>query len=52
LRIAFIAREKQLSDAAIDEALLATASGLKAKKPSVEAVFHSGCWTLPDIISW
>jgi rhamnose utilization protein RhaD (predicted bifunctional aldolase and dehydrogenase) len=41
--------KKQLSDAAIDEALLASRVDLKAKKPSVEAVFHSWLLTLPDI---
>ena len=41
--------EKTLSDAAIDEALLATRVEPTAKKPSVEAIFHAWLLTLPEV---
>ncbi|HEU5080665.1 MAG TPA: class II aldolase/adducin family protein [Opitutaceae bacterium] len=41
--------EKNLSDAAIDDALLAARLDATAKKPSVEAIFHAWLLTLPDV---
>lgn len=41
--------EQNLSDAAIDDALLAAREDSSAKKPSVEAIFHAFLLTLPDI---
>jgi len=40
---------KGLSDAAIDEALFAARVDPKAKKPSVEAIFHAYLLTLPGV---
>jgi len=42
-------KTKRLSDAAIDEALLASRTDPKAKKPSVEAIFHAWLLTLPGV---
>lgn len=41
--------QKNLSDAAIDAALLASRSDPSAKKPSVEAIFHAWLLTLPGV---
>ena len=41
--------QKSLSDTAIDEALFAARVDPKAKKPSVEAVFHAYLLTLPGV---
>lgn len=41
--------EKTLSDAAIDQALLAARIEPTAKKPSVEAIFHAWLLTLPEV---
>ncbi len=41
--------KKTLSDAAIDEALLAARVDPAAKKPSIEAVFHAYLLTLPGV---
>lgn len=40
---------KAMSDAAIDEALFASRVDDKAKKPSVEAIFHAYLLTLPGV---
>ena len=40
---------KNLTDAAIDEALFAARISAEAKKPSVEAIFHAYLLTLPDV---
>lgn len=40
---------KKLSDAEIDEALLASRVDAKAKKPSVEGIFHAYLLTLPGV---
>ncbi len=40
---------KTMSDAAIDEALYAARVDAKAKKPSVEAIFHAYLLTLPGV---
>jgi len=40
---------KSLSDAAIDEALLASRIDANARKPSVEAIFHAYLLTLPGV---
>ena len=42
-------RKKTRSDAAVDEALLASRVNPDAKKPSVEAVFHAYLLTLPGV---
>lgn len=41
--------QKSLPDAAIDDALLAARTDAKAKKPSVEAIFHAWLLTLPGV---
>ncbi len=41
--------EQSLSDAAIDDALLAAREDPAAKKPSVEAIFHAFLLTLPSV---
>ncbi len=41
--------EVGLSDAAVDGKLLGSRVDLKAKKPSVEALFHAWLLTLPDV---
>lgn len=41
--------EKELSDAAVDEALFAARAEQAAKKPSVEALFHAYFLSLPDV---
>lgn len=41
--------KKKLSDAAIDDALLASRVDSSAKKPSVEAIFHAWLLTLPGV---
>ncbi len=40
---------KRITDAAIDEALFAARVDPKARKPSVEAIFHAYLLTLPDV---
>lgn len=40
---------KKMSDAEIDEALLASRVDAKAKKPSVEGIFHAYLLTLPGV---
>ena len=40
---------KNLTDAAIDEALFASRISSEAKKPSVEAIFHAYLLTLPNV---
>ncbi len=40
---------KKMSDAAIDDALFAARVNTKAKKPSVEAIFHAYLLTLPGV---
>jgi rhamnose utilization protein RhaD (predicted bifunctional aldolase and dehydrogenase) len=47
--LAELLKQKKLSDAEIDEALLAARVDLAAKKPSVEAVFHAFLLTLPGV---
>jgi rhamnose utilization protein RhaD (predicted bifunctional aldolase and dehydrogenase) len=41
--------QESLADQQVDDALLAARSDLKAKKPSVEAVFHAWLLSLPGI---
>jgi rhamnose utilization protein RhaD (predicted bifunctional aldolase and dehydrogenase) len=41
--------EKDLDDAAIDAALYAARTNPRAKKPSVEAIFHAWLLTLPEV---
>jgi rhamnose utilization protein RhaD (predicted bifunctional aldolase and dehydrogenase) len=41
--------QNDLSDRQVDEALLASRVDKKAKKPSVEAVFHAWLLSLPDV---
>lgn len=40
---------KAMTDAAIDDALLASRVHAEARKPSVEAIFHAYLLTLPDV---
>eukprot|EP01035_Chromulina_nebulosa_P010686 gene10686-14335_t len=47
--LAVLLKKKNLSDAAIDEALFAARVDAAAKKPSVEAVFHAYLLTLPGV---
>ena len=47
--LAALLAQKSLCDTAIDEALFAARVDPKAKKPSVEAVFHAYLLTLPDV---
>ncbi|MEY4941693.1 MAG: hypothetical protein RIQ93_3428 [Verrucomicrobiota bacterium] len=42
-------KARRLADARIDEALFAARIDAKARKPSVEAIFHAYLLTLPDV---
>jgi rhamnose utilization protein RhaD (predicted bifunctional aldolase and dehydrogenase) len=48
-RLLPLLEEKSMSDAAIDAALFAARVNPRAKKPSVEAIFHAWLLTLPGV---
>lgn len=48
-RLTSLLDKKNLSDAEIDDALLAARINPQAKKPSVEAIFHAWLLTLPGV---
>jgi rhamnose utilization protein RhaD (predicted bifunctional aldolase and dehydrogenase) len=48
-RLTALLGQRSLEDAAVEEALLAARVDPKARKPSIESVFHAWLLTLPDV---